>query len=88
MLSELVLHAPVYVLGNGPDLGGGLSLADEEELRRPVIKLTQIKAHNVFTFDVLNAIQDHVQPLFHVRAQGLTCSRCRCIQTDALGTVR
>jgi hypothetical protein len=63
-ISDFLLQPFLDVVGDGRYLGGRVTFADEEEVCRAVVQLTQIEADNVFAFDVPDAVQDEVQSFF------------------------
>lgn len=64
-LAQFVLEALVYITSNGLDLSGGVPLADDEKIRGGIVQFSEVKFHDVFSFDVLNAIDDEVVQRFN-----------------------
>lgn len=49
-----------YVFGNCSNLGIGFTFAYDEKIRRRILELSQVELDNIFSFDVLNAVDDQV----------------------------
>lgn len=79
-LSQFLLHALLHLSGDRCHLSCRITFTDEEEFRRSFLELTQVDADNIFTFDVLDTVQDDLQPGFRLRRGFSGGFSCRCIQ--------
>ncbi len=65
-LAQFFLEPLVYIPCDGLDLRRGIPLTDDEEIRRPIVQFSEVKFYDVFSFDVLDTVNDKVVQLFHV----------------------
>lgn len=52
------LQATFDVAGDRPDLGGGITLADDKIICRGIIEVPKVQQYNIFAFDVRDTIDD------------------------------
>jgi hypothetical protein len=63
-VANFLLQTFLNVVGDGGNLGGRFTFADEEKVCRPIVQFAQVEADNIFAFDVPDAIQDELQSFF------------------------
>ena len=64
-LTKLILQPLVDIVGDGLDLRVGVPFTDDEKIRGGIVEFSEVKFHDVFSFDVLNAVDDHIVQRFN-----------------------
>lgn len=64
-LPKLFFKPLMDIACDGLDLGRGVPFADDEKIRRGIIQFPEVEFYNVFSFDVLNAVDDEVVQRFN-----------------------
>jgi len=54
------------VVGDGGNLGGTVTLADEEKIGRPIVQFAQVEADDVFAFYVADGVENQIQTFLRV----------------------
>lgn len=64
-LAELFFQPFVNIVRNGLHLRVRIPFADNEKVRWGIVQFSEVKFHDVFSFDVLDAVDNEVVQLFH-----------------------
>lgn len=64
-LAQFVFEAFVNIASDGLDLRGGIPFADDEKICGGIVQFSEVQFYDVFSFDVLNAIDDEVVQRFN-----------------------
>ncbi len=81
-LTEFVFEAFVDIASDGLHLRRGVSLTDDEVIRGGIVQFSEVEFNNVFSFDVLNAVDDHIVQLFNggeISIQNCLCAQIRFV---------
>lgn len=60
VFAQFSLEPGLHIFGDGGYLRNGFTLADNKKVSRAIVELAQVDLYDVFTFDVLHAINDNI----------------------------
>lgn len=64
---ELILYFFVDAIGDGFDVGVGITFTNDEKIRWRIAEFAQVKLHDIFAFFVPDSLYDEVVQLFGLR---------------------